>query len=168
MSEEVRCDATVIDAQVGGLGRDETPCLAVTFQTNCEEFQQIVAKIFLTPAAEKMAAKSLTAMGWNPDAHNWDIDDLIEKNLLIGRKCSLVCVEEEYEGKWRWQVKWINSTTGAVLKTVFDSDARKRLTAEIRARKAPAAATGRGIARPGQVSQGQNVPPQSNPDGVPF
>lgn len=157
MSEEIRCDATVIDAQVGGLGRDETPCLAVTFQTNREEFQQIVAKIFLTPAAEKMAAKSLTAMGWNPDANNWDIDALIEKNVLVGKKCSIVCEEEEYEGKWRWQVKWINSMTGTALKTVFDSDARKRLTAEIRARKAPSTTTG-GIRRPGQVGE----------DGLPF
>lgn len=160
MSEEIRCDARVIDAQVGGLGRDETPCLAVTFQTSDQRFQTIVARVFLTPAAEKQAAKSLTAMGWNPDANNWDIDDLIEKNLLIGRKCSLVCEEEEYEGKWRWQVKWINSTTGAVLKTVFDSDARKRLTAEIRARKAQPT-TGRGIARPGQTQQ-------TNQDGIPF
>lgn len=163
MSEEIRCDATVTDAQVGGLGRDETPCLAVTFSTSDQRFQTIVARVFLTPAAEKQATKSLTAMGWNPDAHNWDIDALIESAALIGRKCSLVCVEEEYEGKWRWQVKWINSTTGAVLKTVFDSDARKRLTAEIRARKAPVAATGRGIARPGQ-----NVTPGPNPDGIPF
>jgi len=59
-------------------------------------------------------------------------------------------------------VKWINSTTGSILKKVFGSEDRKRLTEQLRARNTPAANTGRGIARPGQTQTNTNT------DGLPF
>ena len=95
MSGEVRTAATVIDAQIGVVGQNEIPCLVVSFKTNDPRFQTIAAKIFFTPAAEKQAAKSLTALGWNPEANNWDIDALILTNALIGRDASLVveCID---------------------------------------------------------------------------
>jgi len=166
MSGEVRTAATVIDAQIGVVGQNEIPCLVVSFKTNDSRFQTIAAKIFFTPAAEKQAAKSLTALGWNPEANNWNIDALISTNALIGRDASLVVEEQEYNGNLRWEVKWINSTTGSILKKVFGSEERKALSEQIRARNAPAANTGRGIARPGQQAQGQTQ--QTNTDGLPF
>ena len=162
---EVRTTARVIDAQIGSVGQNEVPCLVVTFSTNDDRFQTIAAKVFFTPAAEKQAAKSLTALGWNPEANNWDIDALILTNALIGREASIVCEEQEYQGKVRWEVKWINSTTGSILKNVFGSDERKRLTEMIRARNAPASNAGRGIARPGQAPSGAS---HTNTDGIPF
>jgi len=165
-ARQLKCKGKVIDAVLGYLGESQTPCLAVSFDTDSSEVKTVAAKVFLTPAAEKTAAKSLTAMGWNPDANNWDIDALIESSALIGREVFLVLEEEEYKGTFRWEVKYINSTTGVMLKTVFDSEARKRLTAEIRARKAPAAGTTGGIKR---TNTGPNpMAGRAGEDGQPF
>ncbi len=71
------------------------------------DYVPVQTEIWLTPGAAKIARKSLRVLGFDLDSGH--VKDLHERpTLLAGRECELEIGEEEYEGKKRLRVQWIN------------------------------------------------------------
>jgi hypothetical protein len=130
---EVRGRVTKSVLAVTGTGKQQ---LAVTFEHEDEQHRKqfVTWYGFFTDAALPWTVEALRALGWDPEANNWDILGLDETPLLVGREVSLVLEEEEYEGKLRTKVRFINALGGAGVERLepnaakaFASDLRKRL-----------------------------------------
>jgi hypothetical protein len=171
---------------VTGTGKQQ---LAVTFEYLDENNEKrfVTAYQFFTDAALPWTVEALRALGWDPEANNWDILTLDGTDVLKGREVALVLEEEEYEGKRRTKVRFINALGGAGVERLapdqaksFASDLRRRLMqaappkaggAKGGAAKKPApspspapkAAAGQGASAPGKDSS-----PDLNLDDIPF
>lgn len=105
--------------------------LVITFETN-DDPRHVTGYLFFTDASIPITEKALRELGWDPVVNSWGIEQMIEMNLLVGAKASLVCAYEEYEGKKRLKVKFINAPGGAAVKDrmtpaeVFDFTRRLR------------------------------------------
>jgi len=91
-----KVDATVVQSVLGvaGTGKQQ---LAVTFEYHDEEGRRrlVTSYHFFTDAALPWTVEALRAMGWDPEANNWDILSLDETSILKG--CAVVLVLEEEE-----------------------------------------------------------------------
>ena len=173
---EVR--ARVVRSLLGitGTGKQQ---LAVTFEYGDDggETRFVTAYQFFTDAALPFTVEALRALGWDPEANNWDILTLDDTEVLKGREASLVLEEEEYEGKRRTKVRFINPVGGAGVERLapeaakaFASDLRRRLmqaappkAGAARRAAAPAAAPPRAAPPPADPP-----PPDLNLDDIPF
>lgn len=71
--------------------------------------------------------ESLRHMGWQ----GADLDVL---EGLDANEVSLVIGTEEYEGKWRNRVRWVNASAGLFLKNAMDPVAKKSFAAAMKGR----------------------------------
>lgn len=93
----------------------KTPSVAIRVQTeyDVEEPEKLVemgliGNLWLTYKCMKQTIKSLQeGFGW--EGHS--ITDFNEP-ILVGRKCEVVCEEEEYKGEVRWGIKFFNRPGG--------------------------------------------------------
>ena len=93
-------------------GQKQTPCVAVVFED--EVGDTITYWGYLTDAALEYTMKSLAAMGWDSAKHDGRIDTLDGTDLLVGHKVEIVVDEEEYDGKVRAKVKFVNEIGGGL------------------------------------------------------
>lgn len=110
-------------------GQKGTPCVAVVFEDDIGE--TITYWGYLTDAALEYTMKSLAAMGWKAEDHDGRIDSLDGTDLLVGKKVEIVVDEEEYEGKVRSKVKFINEIGGGVGERMAPAEA-SAFAAELR------------------------------------
>lgn len=111
------------------------------------EGQSITYYGFFSEAAFQYAVNSLRAMGWEGD----DLADL----STVGKKpFSIVVKHEEYEGKLRAKVQFVNGD-GVAMKNVMGTDEVKKFAASMRSKIAALSPTVR--ATPKAVAPTQNT-----------
>lgn len=102
--------------------------------------------------------KALRTAGWKGD----DLSDLSSIGGPDAPEVDLVVENEEYEGKVRAKIKWVNPRGGLSLKAPLPADKAKAFAARMRAQVAAFDATnGRGGAS--RVSNGSSRPPEPPP-----
>lgn len=116
MSDQLYFAATVMGNTLAKAKNKGTPSVKfkfkLLFNTNDPEQKTdgriVYADLWITFKTIKKTLETLnTVFGWK--GHN--ITDFMEP-ILYGKKCQLVCEEEEYKGKVRLNVKFINKLGG--------------------------------------------------------
>lgn len=79
-----------------------TPFIVVRFQTNTGG--EIEGWFCLSEASLPYTIEKLDNLGWNGD----NIEDLDNTDVLVGAPCFIVVGDEEYDGKMRTKVKFVN------------------------------------------------------------
>lgn len=101
----------VVDATfLGKSPKKGTGYVAVRFKDDVGD--TITAYLYTSDAALGRTVETLEALGWSVEANNGDVSTLHETQLLVGAKAEIVVENEEYEGKVRPKVKWINDPNG--------------------------------------------------------
>ena len=131
MDGDIYLDGTVKSYGLGKTSRGNVQ-LAVTFDTDSSEHPAVTGYLFFSEAAMEVTERALRALGWDPLEQNWAIDDLIASDDIIGAKVSLTCAYEEWEGKQRFKVKFINEVGGGTLKERLSDDEARAFTAGLR------------------------------------
>jgi len=67
---------------------------------------------FSSEGAMKVTESTLQSIGWDPIVNGWALDQIVETDLLVGREAQLVLAEEEYDGKRRVRVQFVNDING--------------------------------------------------------
>lgn len=80
----------------------QTPFIVVRFQTNGGG--EIEGWFCLSEASLPYTIEKLDNLGWTGD----NIEELDNSDTLVGSVCSIVVGEEEYNGKMRSKVKFVN------------------------------------------------------------
>jgi hypothetical protein len=83
---------------------------------------------YFTEASAEYTVKALRTMGWQGD-------DLSDLSSIRGVEVSIVVEHEDYEGKMRAKVRWINPPgSGAILKEQMSEDEAKSFAAKMKGR----------------------------------
>lgn len=128
-------DAAVKSVALGKTGTGKIQ-LAITFEHRTEGVPSApTSYLYFTDACMEMTEKALRTLGWDPIENQWGIDDMITMGAIIGAKASLVCAWEEWEGKNRFKVKFINEPGGGgAVKERLSSDEASSFTSALRQR----------------------------------
>ncbi len=128
-------DASVksIDLGTTSTGKEQ---LAITFDHDDTSYPSVTKYLFFTDASLPITRDDLAALGWDPEANAWAIDELLASGSLIGARADLVCAYEEYNGKRTLKVKFINAPgeRRGALKDRMTPDQAKSFTSSLRNR----------------------------------
>lgn len=94
-----------------GNSRDKnTPQLAIVFAHETEAEYGITAYRYLTPKTLEYVCKDLKVLGWDAVEHAYRFEELDgeDKSPLVGAKATICVQDEEYQGKFRPRVLFIN------------------------------------------------------------
>lgn len=98
-----------------GMTDDNKPQLAIQFEIVDESFagESIAAILFFTEKTVERSLESLVHLGFGSD----DLELLADTDAarcaeLLPSVVEIVCDPEEYDGKWRLRVRWINRAGG--------------------------------------------------------
>jgi hypothetical protein len=102
----MRVIGTVKSAIVRESKEKKTPSISIAFDlpTNPSGESVVYADLWLT---EVCIDRTLDTVEKAFDVRLTNFDGDLEQ--LVNREASLVLEQEEYEGKYRWRVKWINA-----------------------------------------------------------
>ena len=78
--------------------------------------------------SDKTAERTLESLRYC----GWDTDDLAQLDGIYKNEVEIVVEDEEYQGKWRSRVKWINRASKLSLKNTMDANALKAFSARMR------------------------------------
>ncbi len=131
---------------------------------------------YLSDAAVERTIQVLQDIGWNAEEDNWEVAALDATPRLVNVACQIVVEDEEYEGKVRPKVKWLNPEGGGtgVRETMapeevksFSSEIRKRILASKgpQPSKAPSRSSAPATARKARPAQSEAAK-RINPSGV--
>jgi len=67
---------------------------------------------FSSPKALDITVDTLRAIGWDPIENGWALDCINGTNRLVGQEAQLVLSEQEYDGKVRVKVQFVNNING--------------------------------------------------------
>lgn len=99
----VRVTATALAETKTGVGQ-----IVVGFEDG--DGNTISAYLFTSDRAWEYTAEKLKTLGWDPRENGYRFEDLnTEPSPIAGNEVDIVTEEEEYEGKRRMKVKWINA-----------------------------------------------------------
>ena len=159
-----RYTATVESAE---LGQSEKGTPFVSLLCKTEQGEELTAYLYLSDAALERTTKTLREVF----AFDNNFESVVQQ--VTGKPCSIVVEAEEYEGKTRMKVKWVNSVSGSSAKPL-DNAASLLAQLSAKAKRIPAAApaatrTAAPTARPAPAAK---PAPAANPvavgDGDPF
>lgn len=135
--------AVVVDDNDSGLITiPETGTSGIRLMLEVSEGPEIGKRLpwvgFLTDAAFDNTLKALVlALGFSGD-----FDEVLKNaNLFSGKKCSFKAEFEEYQGKERLKIRWLNPVNGGVGAPVLKADAAKQLVDRINSRSKSVAKT---------------------------
>lgn len=159
----------VIDHVLGKSGTG-TPFVAVQFESEVQIGDRITWYGYLTDAAFERTVASLQILGWDPAEHNGLMTSLNGTGILKGAPAEIVIDEEQFEGKARMKVKWVNSPGGGGLGGAMEpADAQsfaESIRFKILSAAKPRPSSKAGPARQAAVAGGR---PLSQPDDdLPF
>lgn len=119
--------ARAIEAHLGESSRG-TPQIVLVFRVEggAADGDHITAYLYFSDAAAKRSMESLRACGWQ----GTDIEDL---STVGSRDCEIVLAYEEYEGRERLKVQWINEIGRVATVAEMKPDARRAFAAKMRA-----------------------------------
>ena len=159
-----RYTATVETAELGQSEAKGTPYLSLLCKT--AEGDELTAYLYLSDAAFERTTKTLREV--------FGFDNNFETVVaqVTGKECSIVVEAEEYEGKTRMRVKWINAVGGSSGKPLENAGS---LLAQLsaKAKRIPAAAptaarTAAPASRPVPSARPAPAKPAAIDDEVPF
>jgi hypothetical protein len=96
------------------LGRSGTGTHHVAVLFEDEAGDRITWYGYLSDKAIERTVASLQVLGWDPAEHGGRIDSLNGTDLLVDADAEIVVENEEYEGKVRPKVKWVNAPGGGM------------------------------------------------------
>ena len=100
-----RYTATAKTVDLGQSAEKGTPYVSILFET--EQGEDLTAFLYLSDAALERTVRTLREVfGFNDDFGT-------VKEQVTGKQASIVVEAEEYEGKSRMKVKWINTVGGS-------------------------------------------------------
>ena len=165
IKESGRYTATAKTVDLGQSAEKGTPYVSILFET--EQGEDLTAFLYLSDAALERTVRTLREVfGFNDDFGT-------VKEQVTGKQASIVVEAEEYEGKSRMKVKWINTVGGGSGKPLENAST---LLAQLsaKAKRIPAAApaatrTAAPTARPAPAAKPAPAPkPAAVGDGDPF
>jgi hypothetical protein len=140
---------TVISTKLGkaGTGKEQ---IAVEFQNGRGEHATWYGSF--SEKALPYTLKALENCDWDGESDGWNVSVLCRKGSIVGHEAEIVLEEEEYQGKARIKVSWVNRVGegGGGMKEVLSEDA--------------AEAFGRKLARDIALVKGIPPPPDPKPD----
>lgn len=165
-------------AVAGGLGETSTgkEQVGVDFQLLDPAFegQHITWFGYFTDKTQESTIRTLRTCGWNGD-------DLTDLSGIDANDVHLVIENEEYEGKWRPRVRWVNPVGGLALRSAMEPNKARAFAAKMRGaiaavdqasgeRRAPAKVSANTKSRVGGVIPPEPPPYASSPeaDDIPF
>jgi hypothetical protein len=90
---------------------------------------------FSSPKALDITVDTLQAIGWDPIENGWALDSINGPTRLVGQEAQLVLAEDEYEGKVRVRVQFVNNINGGGgLRETMTEDEVKAFVAGLRQR----------------------------------
>lgn len=99
----VRVTATALAETKTGVGQ-----IVVGFEDS--DGNTISAYLFTSDKAWEYTAEKLKTLGWDPRENGYMFEELnADPSPIAGNEVDIVTEEEEYEGKRRMKVKWINA-----------------------------------------------------------
>ncbi len=109
-----RHDVSVVRSALAESGEHkDTPQIIVQFQDLNND--TITAYLFCTEKAWPYTAEKLCTLGWDPVKRGYRFEELnADPSPIVGNFVEIVVDEEEYEGKKRNKVKFINPTGGRI------------------------------------------------------
>lgn len=110
----------VVNATMPDVDEGKTPSVCLTFRNEAGE--HIDAYLYLSEKALARTEKSLRACGWVGD----DVSELMRDGVDL-KQVEVVVEEEEYNGKVRAKVKWINA-----IRKAMEADKAKELAMSLR------------------------------------
>lgn len=109
--------------------RTGTPQVQIAFET--DDGDAISAFRPCTEAAWEYTEQDLITCGWTPSEHDYEFDQLdAEPSPCKDTRVQLVLIEEEYEGRVRIKVGFINAPGG--MRDPLEPEAAKALSDKIR------------------------------------
>ena len=159
-----RYTATVQSAELGQSDKG-TPFLSLACKT--DQGEELTAYLYLSDAAVERTVKTLREVF----AFDNSFESVVQQ--VTGKPCSIVVEAEEYEGKTRMKIKWVNSVGGSSAKPL-DNAASLLAQLSAKAKRIPAAApaatrTAAPTARPAPAAKPAPAPkPAAVGDGDPF
>lgn len=171
--DDIRVDARVVRVDMGEPENDgDMPHIGIVFDYEGEERKgRITHYRYFSDKALPYTEADLVTLGWDPTRNGWAIDDLVGENQpLAGAECSLVLRMEEYHGKSRLKVKFVNARGGGGVKNKASAQSAVAFAALLRKKVGMSAPAGAKRPAPKQ-------PPQRQPtadvgavdsDGIPF
>lgn len=113
---------TITDAALTTTKKSGTEQVALYGQT--VDGEKLTAYLFLTEKTQERTIKTLLGLGW-------DGEDYEGFRGLKGKPAEFECEDEEYEGKTRERVKWVN-VPGASMAKPLDKGARLSVQERLR------------------------------------
>jgi len=117
--------ARAVDAQLGGEGGKEQIAVMFQFTEGAHQGKHITWFGHFTEKTVDRTIESLRHCGWNSDSLA-DLSGLGDEEVL------LVVEDEEYEGKWRSRVRWVNRQSKLALKNPMDASQVAAFAARLR------------------------------------
>lgn len=159
-----RYTATIESAELGQSEAKGTPFLSLLCKT--AEGEELTAYLYLSDAAFERTTKTLREVF----AFDNNFETVVAQ--VTGKECSIVVEAEEYEGKTRMRVKWINAVGGSSGKPLENAGS---LLAQLsaKAKRIPAAAptaarTAAPASRPTPAARPAPAKPAAVDEDVPF
>ena len=159
-----RYTATIESAELGQSEAKGTPYLSLLCKT--AEGEELTAYLYLSDAAFERTTKTLREVF----AFDNNFETVVAQ--VTGKECSIVVEAEEYEGKTRMRVKWINAVGGSSGKPLENAGS---LLAQLsaKAKRIPAAAptaarTAAPASRPAPAARPAPAKPAAVDEDVPF
>lgn len=146
---------------LGALGMTSTgrEQVAVELQILDENFAGATITWFgyFTEETQERTFESLRTLGWKTD-------DLSNLDGINANEVKIVLKDEEYDGKWRLKVAWINKPGGLALKTPMNEQQARSFAAQMKgramaSRRAAVAAGSTPAAPPPQTRPAQRPAP---------
>jgi hypothetical protein len=151
-----------------GTGKEQVAVSLEVLDSVTDASEQMAWYGYFTDAAAEYTIKALRTMGWTGD-------DLADLSSIKGAEVAVVVEHEEYEGKTRAKVRWINpvgSGSGAILKEQMSEAEAKSFAAKMKGRirafdklAGQPKNTGKPNSRTGALSP---EPPPIGADDLPF
>lgn len=138
--------ATVLEHSIQIAQNSGTWSVAVLFDVEDTDGSKanMLGHIWLTKKADKIARKSLKAIGFDPDSDNLTV---LDENpvLLAGKKCEVVVAEEEFKGEKQLKIQWINPVGKPKSKDEMDKMTQMLRDAKSEGEPAPTGSGGENI-----------------------
>jgi len=117
-----------------GLVKTQKGDMQIVVKFENAEGDSITAYLATSEAAWPYTQDKLANMGWDPVSNGFRVEDLNESPSPIhGNQCQIVVKEEEFEGKTRKKVSFINPPGGMPIERMESSEAQ-RFAAQLRSR----------------------------------
>ena len=87
-----------------GTGKEQ---LAITFED--EEGNRITWYGYFTEKTIDRTMETLAILGWDAEKYDHRIASLHDTDILVGAEAEIVVEAEEYEGRTRHKVRWVNA-----------------------------------------------------------